>query len=108
MTAPTQQLHVYRVQDGALEEFVAEWRARIVPLRRTFGFEILGAWTAADEDTFAWLVSYDGPEGFAARDAEYYASPARTAMEPNPMRHIVNVETWMVAPVRPDDDAPAA
>jgi hypothetical protein len=69
------------IVDGALDELVEEWRGRVVPLRRTFGFELV---VRADREsnTFAWVVAYDGD--FAARDAEYYASPEREAMGPTP------------------------
>ena len=98
----TYQLRIYRLHEGTLERFVEEWRSLVVPLRRRFGFEVVGAWASAEEETFVWLVSYDGPEGFERRDAEYYASPERAAMDPNPARHIASAETRLLSAVSLD------
>jgi len=54
------QLRVYRIADGHLADFVAEWRAGVLPLRQRFGFQI-EAWTDAAESTFVWVVRYGGP-----------------------------------------------
>ncbi len=76
---------------------MTEWRAHVVPLRRKFGFEVVAAGIDRETSTFAWLVSYQGD--FAARDAEYYASPEREAMEPDPARHIVSSEKRLLSEV---------
>ena len=83
------QLRDYRITRGELERFVDEWLGGIVPLRRTLGFEIPGAWTVPEEDRFLWLLSHAGGwEEFEAADAAYYASPERTALSPDPARLI--------------------
>jgi hypothetical protein len=81
-------LRIYTIKPGELEDWIAEWRAHVLPLRRRLGFEVLGAWTSEEESTFTWLLGYDGPEGIAAANAAYYASPERTAIDPDPARHI--------------------
>ncbi|HEY9439785.1 MAG TPA: hypothetical protein VIS29_14290 [Streptomyces sp.] len=55
-----------------------------VPLRLELGFEIGGAWVDRERDQFVWLVSYDGPETFAERNALYWASHSRKAMNLDP------------------------
>jgi hypothetical protein len=97
MTQPTHQLRVYTLREGTFAQFVEEWRSVVVPLRRQFGFEIVGAWGDEATNTFAWIVSYDGD--FAARDAEYYASPEREAVEPDPARHVAASEKRLLSPV---------
>jgi hypothetical protein len=92
------QYRRYRIADGAMTEFLAEWRDRIVPLRRRFGFEVVGAWVAEEENSFVWVLSYAGSDCYAARDAEYYASEERKSLDPDPARHIVALETMIVAP----------
>ncbi len=95
----TAQLRMYQVKEGELDAFIAEWRDQIVPLRRAFGFRVEGAWCIREKGTFIWIISYDGPEGFEARDAAYYASPERKAVSPSPARHLENTDTRLMEPV---------
>lgn len=95
------QLRMYKVKDGHLDTFVQEWRAGVAPLRRKFDFKIEGAWVIREKDEFVWIVSYDGPEGFEARDAAYYASPERKALTPDPARHLAHIETRLMTSVLP-------
>ena len=84
------QLRIYTINHGELDEWVAEWTAHIAPLRRELGFRVLGPWV--DGHTFVWLLGYAGDDGFAAADARYYASTARTSLSPDPARHIAQAE----------------
>jgi len=93
----TSQLRVYRIADGALEEFVREWRERVVPLRESLGFRIDGAWTDSETNGFVWILSHDGD--YAAADAAYFASDERKGLDPDPARNIESIETRMLRPV---------
>ena len=90
------QLRRYVVQPGEMESWVEEWRTEIVPLRERFGFRVEGAWVVPDEHRFIWILSYDGPEGFAAANDRYYESPARLAIQPDPARHLDEIETTLM------------
>ena len=81
-------LRIYTINPGEMEEWIAEWRMHVLPLRRRLGFELLGAWVSEETSTFTWLLGYDGPDGFAAANAAYYDSPERAALDPDPARHI--------------------
>jgi hypothetical protein len=70
-----------------------------MPLRRQFGFEILAAWASNEDDTFVWVVGHDGD--FAAADREYYASPERAAVDPDPARHILEPRAFSARSVLP-------
>jgi len=94
----TSQLRIYRLAEGALEEFVGEWRSSVVPLRESFGFRVEGAWTLPEQSGFVWIISHDGD--FAAADQAYYASPERKALDPDPARNIEKVDTRMMQPVQ--------
>jgi hypothetical protein len=93
------QLRWYRVQPGRLQECVAAWRAGVYPLRLRFGFRIVGAWTIEERSEFVWVLAYDGPDGFAAADARYYASPERAALDPDPARYFEQTEVWSMRSV---------
>jgi hypothetical protein len=95
------QLRSYRIAGVTMADFIREWRGQIVPLRRGFGFEVVGAWASHEDNRFVWVLAYDGPEGYAARDAEYYASDERKALVPDPARHVAEAETTMIVPVSP-------
>ena len=82
------QLRMYRAKTGELDDFVAEWREHVLPLRKAMGFDILGPWVTED-DRFVLIV---GHADLAGADAAYYESTERAAIDPNPARHIVESE----------------
>ncbi|BCL31771.1 NIPSNAP family protein [Streptomyces aurantiacus] len=88
----TTQLRTYTVRDGLLDEWVERWREEIVPLRLELGFTIGGAWVDRERNQFLWLISYDGPETFAERNATYWASPARKAMNLAPDDYLLHTD----------------
>jgi NIPSNAP len=83
------QLRDYRVKTEELDEWLAEWREQVYPLRLASGFEVVGAWIAREQNRFVWIIGHDDLQ--AANDA-YYASPDRAAMDPDPARHLARVE----------------
>lgn len=95
----TSQLRMYRAKEGELDAFIEEWRTKILPLRRAFGFHVEGVWSIPAKGEFIWIIAYDGPEGFEARDAAYYASAERKAVSPDPARHLAHTETRLMTPV---------
>jgi NIPSNAP len=101
------QLRMYTIEQGRLAQFVDEWRTAVVPLRRRFGFEIVGAWQVPADDLFVWVLAYGGPGDFAARDRAYYDSLQRAALAPNPARLIRRAETRLMHAVGEDDAEPA-
>ena len=86
------QLRRFRIAPGKLGEFIGAWKDGVVPLRERFGFQIHGAWSIEESNEFVWVISYDGPEGFDAADAGYYASEERRRLSPDPAEHIASAE----------------
>jgi len=103
------QLRSYTIKPGEMAAWLEEWGRLIVPLRRRNGFEIVGAWTT-EADQFVWILRYAGPKTWDEADAAYYASPERTAMEPDPARHIAKSEHVMMRPLpaEPSGKAPTS
>ena len=95
----TWQIREYTVKPGEMEAWLEEWRTQIVPLRRRHGFEVLGAWTVDGTDQFIWIISHRGPGSWADADAEYYGSPERKAMDPDPARHLAHVQARLMSGV---------
>jgi hypothetical protein len=96
--AMQEQLRIYTIKPGEMGEWLSEWRAKIAPLRERTGFKVLGAWTAEAENRFIWIIRYSGDKSWDEADNAYYESPDRTAMKPDPARHIAESETWFVNP----------
>ncbi len=98
----TSQLRIYSVLPGQMDAFVRVFSEQIVPLRVAVGFRVDGAWRDDDEGVFAWVVSYDGPDTWEAREAAYYGSPERAAMDPQPGVFLRGAQTRLMRPVAAD------
>lgn len=90
------QLRDYRIRHGQMDEWVSQWRTRIVPLRTEAGFDVIGAWVDAPNDRFVWLLGYSGADGFHAADDRYYASQQRRELHPDPAALIEEARQSMV------------
>jgi hypothetical protein len=99
--ASVSQLRVFTINRGQMDRFLDAWVRGVPPLRVKHGFRIDGAWVVPDRNEFLWVLTYDGPEGFAARDSAYYASTERGALDPDPVQFIARAERWFVRPVMP-------
>lgn len=96
------QVRLYTIKEGKMREWLDGWRTGVVPLRRKFGFRVEGAWVDEAANRFLWILSYDGPEGFEARDRAYYASADREALDPDPAVHVETGEKWFAEPMALD------
>lgn len=94
------QLRVYTIKSGEMEDWISEWKSHIAPLRRQFGFEMVDAWTCDEPERFIWILRYDGPKSWADADADYYNSPDRKSLDPDPARHIERSEILLMREVR--------
>jgi hypothetical protein len=93
----TTQIRVYRIRPGALHAFEEEWREHGAPLRQRYGFEIVGAWSSVEDDTFVWIIRHDGD--FTAADRAYSGSPERAALDPDPAHHIHEPQAFLARTV---------
>jgi NIPSNAP len=93
------RLRVYEVKQGEMAAWIDEWTRLVRPLRERLGFRVLGAWASEEDNTFVWLLGYDGRDGYEAADAAYYASPDRAALDPDPARHLATTRQLAVTPV---------
>ena len=90
------QLRIYQVKEGRLDDWLARWRSDVLPVRRKFGFTVIGPWIVRDERRFVWIVGHDN---FSEANAAFYASPERLALEPDIPEYLEKVEAWMLDPV---------
>ncbi len=94
-----QQIRIYTINRGKLDEFTRLWRQGIAPIRRKVGFQIAGAWVIRETNQFIWLIGYDGPEDWSVKDQEYFNSPERKKLDPDPASLIARTEQYFVDPV---------
>ena len=80
------QLRRYRIKEGRLDQFITEWKEGVAPLRKKFGFALLGAWSLPESGEFVWVIAYEGD--FDDADRVYYESDDRKRLMPNPAVHI--------------------
>ena len=95
----TVQVRMYVIKEGKLDAFVRLFDEQIVPLRRRFGFTVVGAWTVPEENRFIWVAGYEGSDPIQDADARYYASPDRLAIEPSPTSLMDSSTAWFASPV---------
>lgn len=95
------QLRIFTINKGKLEDFLKAWTKGVYPLRLKHGFKIDGAWVIGERNEFVWIVSYDGPEDWETKEAAYYASAERGALDPDPAQYIAKVEKWFIRSVLP-------
>jgi hypothetical protein len=96
----TYQLRMYTVKPGEMEDWLREWRDRIVPLRQRYGFHLMGAWQIEAENKFVWMIRHGGSQSFEEADRAYYASAERKAIQPDPARHLASTQTWLMESVQ--------
>jgi len=86
------ELRRHRIRAGCIDEFLEAWLGGVVPLRRRFGFVVLGAWVVEEADELVWILGYDGSDGLASADRRYYVSYERRALDPDPAQWFVSSE----------------
>ena len=91
-------VRVYGIKPGELADFVEEWRAQVLPLRRRHGFEVTHAWASEEDDTFVWVLSREGDDWEDAERA-YYDSDQRRSLSPDPARRILAPSGFFARPV---------
>ena len=90
------QLRLYTINRDHLQQFAAEWKEKVLPLRLEHGFQIHAAGTIEATNQFFWLISYAGSESWESKEEAYYSSSERKAMDPNPARLIARSEHHFV------------
>jgi hypothetical protein len=93
------QLRIYTINKGHLDDFAQGWLEHVYPLHLKMGYKIERAGVIPERNEFVWEVSYDGPEDWNEKQAAYFASPERKAVDPDPARFIAKTDRWFVEDV---------
>ncbi len=94
-----QQVRIYTVNHGKMDEFVKVWLQGVAPIRKQIGFTIENAFIIRETNQFVWIIGYDGPEEWAVKDREYFNSPERKKLDPDPAQLIARTEQYFIEPV---------
>jgi len=100
-SSKTTEIRIYTINKGQMDAFVKAWQKGVYPLRTKFGFKIENAWIIKEKNKFIWVISYDGPEGFVAKDSAYYASQQRQILSPDPSQYVADRENYYLQPAIP-------
>jgi hypothetical protein len=84
-----------------MDDFVSAWTKGVYRLRLEHGFKIERAGAIKESNQFVWILSYDGPEDWRDKEAQYYDSAERHALDPDPRQWIARGEQYFISQVIP-------
>jgi len=87
------QLRRYEINPGEMDDFLVAWRG-VVAIREQYGFRVVFAYVNEEANEFVWAIAHDGDFDVAAE--QYYASPERETVSPNPVDNIATMHVHMV------------
>jgi hypothetical protein len=94
-----QQLRVYTMKEGRLEDWVSLWTEKVAPLRRRFGFEVTG-YRVSEKSQFVWILDWPGTrDEFESADAAYYAQPEHPPLHAKGVEWIDSAQSSFLEPV---------
>lgn len=69
------EIRIYTIHEGKRDEFVKLYDEVLLPAQRRFGLDVLGQFTALDDDqTFVWLRRFASQEERERKWEEFYGS----------------------------------
>ena len=93
------QLRIYTINRGMMESWVKLFNEHIRPLHQRLGIPVEASWVNADKTEFIWVRRFANAEEIPAKEAEYFASPERTALANVPTSHIAKMEVRVIESV---------
>ena len=74
------QLRIYTINRGMMDSWLRLFNEHIQPLHERLGIPVQNSWVNADRTEFIWVRRFNNVEEIPAKEAEYFASPERTAL----------------------------
>ncbi len=90
------QLRIYTINKGMMDSWLKLFDEEIRPIHKKLGIPVEGTWVNADRTDFIWVRSFDSAEAIPDKEAEYFASPERTALGDKPDSHIAKIEARVI------------
>lgn len=86
------QLRVYTVRAGRMEEWIAYWKATMVPLLSEAGIRVEGAWTNEERTQFYWIRSFPDDVDFWEAERAFNRSVAELPKERIPFQYLSRMD----------------
>jgi hypothetical protein len=93
------QLRIYTINRGMMDSWVKLFNEHIRPLHDKLGIPVEQSWVNADKTEFIWVRRFNNAEEISVKEAEYFASPERTALADIPPSHIAKMEVRVIEEV---------
>ncbi len=93
------QLRIYTINRGMMDAWLQLFNEHIRPLHDRLGMPVQNTWVNADRTEFIWVRCFNSAEEIPAKEAEYFASPERTALGDRPTSHIAKIEVKVIEEV---------
>lgn len=95
------QLRIYKIEEGKFDEFLRLWLAGVFTTRQAKGWDVQ-AWAVREKGELVWILSRDCTlEEWEEMEKEYYSSPERKSLSPDPAQYIVAGEERWIEPLLP-------
>ena len=95
----TDQLRIYTINRGMMDSWLQVFNEHIRPLHDRLGIPVISTYVNADRTEFIWVRRFNNTEEIPTKEAEYFASPERTALGDIPPQHIAKMEVRVIEEV---------
>ena len=95
----TAQLRIYTINRGMMDSWLQVFNEHIRPLHDRLGIPVISTYVNADRTEFIWVRRFNSTEEIPTKEAEYFASPERTALGDIPPQHIAKMEVRVIEEV---------
>ena len=93
------QLRIYTINRGMMDSWLKVFEEHIRPLHDKIGVPVEASWVNAARTEFIWVRRFANAEEIPAKEAEYFATPERTALGDLPTSHIAKIDVRIIEPV---------
>ncbi len=93
------QLRIYTINRGMMDSWINLFNEHIRPLHDRLGIPVQNSWVNADRTEFLWVRRFNDTAEIPIKEAEYFASPERTALADIPTSHIAKMEVRIIESV---------
>jgi hypothetical protein len=73
----TSQVRIYDIKAGKMDEWLAFFRGKVVPLHQKFGLPVRGAWVDSEHSQFVWVRDFAGTGSPEEQEQRYRDSEDR-------------------------------
>ena len=95
-----EQLRVYTVNRGMMDQWVDYFNETIVPIMANVGMKVSGQWVNSDGNQFIWIRSFEDADDLKAKEKAFYDSSEWQAVVDKARSHLARIEVHQMEPVK--------